>query len=427
MAAEAANFFTNLFKDTYAIVTIVASIVIFIYQNIKSKNERFKQYARDLYKENNTTAQITSAILLRSYLRPIFNTFKNPYEKDTLNLIVAILRHIPNGPFQKTLADSISYVRKADGQDFQHINLYSASIKPKYRIDFEINNKISDLDKRVSMRSADFYSSDITMCGIYHINAEKAIFLNCILCKSSFHNCILTNADFRYTDIHDLRFVDCELNGAKFKGAIGLSSATIFNSNTKEKQPLLNYLNEEGEFESWNNNIRYNYNNKPKKIFVSRLGEMNTKQKLYFNNMLDYLKQKYNCEYEQIRPEEYRDTEQISMIKNRISDCSGIIVFAFSQIHVNNGETVNKTQLINNEDYSSPWLHIETAMAKAIYNLPAMIITEDKIYCNGIFDDKIIENDNLMFKISYKGVLSREDEQTISHWNRAVEQHKVKE
>ena len=411
-------------ESAYAIITIIASVVIFIYQNIKSRNERFKQYACDLYKEGNTTAQITSAILLRSYLRPIFYVFKNPYEKDTLNLIVAILRHIPNGSLQKTLADSISYIKKADGQDFQHINLYSASIKPKYRINFEINNHTSDLNRRISMRCADFFCSDITLCGIYHVNAEKAVFYNCLLCKSSFHNCILIGADFRSADVHNLKFIDCNLSGAKFSNAIGLESAIVINSKTEERRPLINYINENGVFDDYQKELRYKYCDKPRQIFVSKLVEMNTKQKLYFNNVLDYLNQKYNCIYEQIQPNEYRESEQISMIKNRMSHCSGIIVFAFSQIHIDNGEIVNKTQQISNEDHSSPWLHIETAMAKAVYDLPALIITEDKTLCNGIFDDKVVANDDHMFKINYKGVLSNEDEQTIAHWSRFVEQYK---
>jgi len=108
-----------------------------------------------------------------------------------------------------------------------------------------------------------------------------------------------------------------------------------------------------------------------------------------------------------------------------MAQCSGIIVFAFSQIHIDSGEIVNKTQQICNEEYSSPWLHIETAMAKALYDFPVMIITEENISCNGIFDNKIISNDNLMFKINYRGVLSDKDESIISHWNRAVEQHKT--
>ena len=66
------------------------------------------------------------------------------------------------------------------------------------------------------------------------------------------------------------------------------------------------------------------------------------------------------------------------------------------------------------------------ASAKALYDFPTMIVTEDNTYCNGIFDDKIVNNDKLMFKINYKGLFTSEDEQTITHWNRAVEQYNVK-
>ena len=275
------------------------------------------------------------------------------------------------------------------------------------------------------MRCADFYCSDITLSGMYHIDAEKSVFYNCLLCKSSFYNCILKGADFRSADVHNLKFVDCDLTDAKFDGAIGLESAMVVNTATKKKNALINYLNEGGLFDDYCNTLRYKCNDTPKKIFVSRLGEMNTKQKLYFNYILDYLKQKYNYKYEQIHPQEYRESEQIPMIKNRMAQCSGIIVFAFSQIHIDNGEIVNKNQQISNEEFSSPWLHIETAMAKAIYDLPVMIITEDNISCNGIFDDKVVSNDSHMFKINYKGVLLDNDERLISHWNRAVEQHKT--
>ena len=102
-----------------------------------------------------------------------------------------------------------------------------------------------------------------------------------------------------------------------------------------------------------------------------------------------------------------------------------ISIFQFQGLEIENGEIVNRTQQISNEEYSSPWLHIETAMAKAIYDFPVMIITEGDILCNGIFDDKVVNNDNQMFKINYKGVLSDKDERLISHWNRAVEQHKA--
>ena len=55
----------DFFEFEHTIITIIAAIAVFAYQHFKHKNERFKQYASDLYREDNQTAQITSAILLR--------------------------------------------------------------------------------------------------------------------------------------------------------------------------------------------------------------------------------------------------------------------------------------------------------------------------------------------------------------------------
>ena len=38
-------------RNGYTIVTVIGAVVIFIYQRIKNDNERYKQYASDLYPE----------------------------------------------------------------------------------------------------------------------------------------------------------------------------------------------------------------------------------------------------------------------------------------------------------------------------------------------------------------------------------------
>lgn len=417
------DIFLNFVLNSYTLITIVGAVAIFFYQKNKLRSDRFKQYASDLYKEDNQTAQITSAILLRAYLRRIYFFFPNPYEKDTINLIVAILRHITNGNFQKTLADSISFISNADGQDFQYVNLHAASIKPKYRIDYEITKNAKNINKRVFLRSADFYRSDITQCCIYHINAEKAVFYDCLLCRTKFENCILKGADFRDADVNGVKFIDCELDGANFKGARCLNSAMV--KKGEESYHLIDCLNEGGIFDCYNKDRRYTEDAVTKRIFVSKLGVMNTKQLNCYNNIIELLKQKYHYEIEKIEQNEYWDSSQITMIKDRMSQCSGLLVFAFSHIHIADGQIVNKPKMITNEDYSSPWLHIETAMANALYNMPTMIVVEDNMFCNGIFDDKVVQNDDLMYKINYKGSLSEEDKQILSHWSRGVEKYKA--
>ena len=137
-----------------------------------------------------------------------------------------------------------------------------------------------------------------------------------------------------------------------------------------------------------------------------------------------HIKKQYNYTFEEIKPEDYWDSNQITMIKDRMAKCSGMIVFAFSYMKINEGKIANISQQIINEDYSSPWLHIEAAMANAMYNFPTMVFAEDNISCNGIFDDKVIQNDELMFKINFNGTLSDDDKESLSDWSRAVDRYK---
>jgi uncharacterized protein YjbI with pentapeptide repeats len=414
----------EIITNGYAIVTVLAAIVIFIFQYIRNYNERYKQYASDLYREDNQTAQITSAILLRSYLTPNWFGLNWSYVKSTLNLIAAILRHSVNGNLQKTLADSVSYVSKADGQDFQHANMYRCSIKPKSRIEYEITGNEKLLDKRLSLRCADFYKANISQSGLYSINADCAVFYESLLYGSTFHNCILTNADFRSADVHNLKFKDCELMGANFAGARRLDTVKVYDSKkSPDGESLLSYLNNKGVFVGRQSSQQYVTSNTSKKIFISKLGAPNTKQKLHYTQIKEYLQEKYKYQFDFIDPEDYRDSGQIEMIVNRMSECSGVLIFAFSYIHINEGNMVGVSNAISNEEHISPWLQIEAALANALYKLPCMIIAEDGVRCNGIFDENVINNEDLMFKINYTGTLSSLDEESLQDWSRLVDRH----
>ena len=416
--------FIGFISNGYTIVTALAAVAIFIFQYIKNNNDRYKQYASDLYREDNQTAQITSAILLRSYLTPKWMGLNRAYVKSTLNLIAAILRHSINGNLQKTLADSISYVSKADGQDFQHANMCKCSIKPKSIIEYEITGNEKLLHKRISLRCADFYKANISQSGIYSIDAECAVFYECLLYSTTFHNCILKNADFRCADVHNLKFKSCDLMGANFAGARRLDTVKVYESSKDANgECLLKYLNEDGVFVGPQSQQRYLTSNSPKKIFISKLGSMNTKQKLYYTNLIEYLKKKYKYQFDYIDPEDYRDSGQIEMIINRMSECSGVLIFAFSYIHINQGNMVGFVNTINNEEHISPWLQIEAALANALFKLPCMIVAEKGVCCNGIFDDNVIKNEDLMCKIDYTGVLSGGEEEELLNWSRLVDQH----
>ena len=111
------------------------------------------------------------------------------------------------------------------------------------------------------------------------------------------------------------------------------------------------------------------------------------------------------------------------MIVNRMSECSGILIFAFAYIHIDNGNMVGLSNLLRNEEHISPWLQIEAALANALYKLPCMVIAEEGVCCNGIFDSKIIKSEELLSRLDYKGKLSESDAEVFLQWSRMVDKH----
>jgi hypothetical protein len=302
--------------------------------------------------------------------------------------------------------------------------MHKCSIKPKSQVQYVLTGDKKLLENRISLRSADFFKADISESGLYNLNAEKAVFYESVLYGTTFHNCILRKADFRNADVHNLKFNNCQLMGANFAGARQLNTVKIYDKERNIKdESILNYLNKDGVFVGLQKQQQYQVSTDAKKIFISKLGSMNTKQDLYYKQLTEYLEKTFNYKFVYIDPKDYRDSGQIEMITNRMSECSGMLIFAFAYIHIDNGKMVGYTNTLQNEEHISPWLQIEAALANAMYKLPCIIIAENGVCCNGIFDEKVLQNEELLSKIDYTGVLSEADKLELKHWSRLVDQH----
>lgn len=65
--------------------------------------------------------------------------------------------------------------------------------------------------------------------------------------------------------------------------------------------------------------------------------------------------------------------------------------------------------------FSSPWLHIEVALANGM-QMPCLIIYEKNICRDGMFDDTIIQSDKNMFSLPYSDNITLEDKNMLCHW-----------
>lgn len=432
-----------MFTVASALISLFAAGIVFIYQHRKQDADMFSDCSKSLHSDNEVS-RITSAILLRSYLK------KKRFRKSAVNVYVALLRVLPNGNVQKTLADGIGYLLKARGQDFQKINMHDVLIKPQSYIDYEITENEKYKRSRIMMKRADFYRSKITECSIHSVDFDKAIFFETRFYKTAFRNCCFGKADFRSSDMNGVKFVDCDLEGADFKDAKRLDTAWVSGSHqvlrsyiTDEqgnekvvddknldpavtykkklftesyRKPLLDFLDESGCFTYKEKKGSYKIPEASNKVFVSRLGLMNPGQQIKYDRLLQYLSDTYQLEFVSLDRKEYMNHGQLNTIKDQMELCAGAVVFAFSYLNVEDSVAKKNCGVaVKSKSFTSPWIQIEAAFASSL-KLPTLIVMGDGVECDGIFDDKITSQDSLLYKFNYSGGLTEDNYEVIEDW-----------
>ena len=405
-------------------LVVIISLIVYLIQQQSRNAELYHSCTKSLYSDN-PIEQSTAAILLRSFLnwKLWMLPYKPNYSKDAKNLMVVLLRDSIPVKLQKTLADGFSYAGNLDGQDFQYVNMVDALIKPKSRIKYERTGRNVYKTDRISMCHADFYHAVLQECSINNVNANGAIFLSAILCGTSFKNCILNNANFENSNIRKVKFdQDCSLEGASFKGAVGIDTATIKINGDNDSHPLINFLDEKGIFHSKGvpEGQRYYPKNPKLTVFVSKLGSMDSKQRVQYDSAIDTLKRLDDIEIKKIEREHYPIVSQLIDVKTHLDYCDGCIIFAFEYLNIESGY-IHKNVVgedrkeIKKASYPSPWLHIEAALANG-QQIPCLIIYSDNICRDGMFDDAIIQPDKNLFAMPYSDTLTSENRRILLSW-----------
>lgn len=403
------------------IITFGAGIIVYYVQKSKEYSDLFLKCASQLNSQNESD-QIAGAVLMRAFIK------RRKYREKALLLISSFLQSLPNGNLQKILADSLSMCKSAKGHDFQSCNMYNALIKPSYYIRYELT-KVSFFKRlRLNFKAADFFEANLVQFNAKSVNFKGAVFYRALLRDAIFTNCILKDANFQESDLSGTRFKECNLEGAVFRNARRISEASVFYEKERRYVPLINFLTEKGVFSSVPemDKVRYVVEEAKKSIFVSRLGLMDSQQELYYNNILNYISDKFKVNFVSLDRTAYRKYGQLSMIQDNMSKCSGAIVFAFSHLSVAAGVICKNLkepykQEIKDCSYSSSWLQIETAFAKSM-NIPTLIVMEDGVRDDGIWDDFIVQYNTGLLKFTYEGTLEEQKQHKaiIDSWYNSV-------
>ena len=417
-------------------LTLIIPFTVYIVQQ-QSRNAQFFKNCTNSLQSDNPIEQSTAAILLRGFLkRPWWKFLYKPnYTKETKNLMVSLLNDKPiSVSLQKTVADGFSYASNLKGQDMQYVNMLGALIKPKYRIKYELAEnpilKAYYKHRRISFRNADFFHAVLQECSINNVNAKGVVFLSSILCRTSFKNCVFKNANFENSNVHKVKFdQDCILDGASFKGAIGIETATKKVKGEKDARPLIEFLDKNGIFHSTvlKQEERYVIKNEKINIFISKLGSMDSKQRMHYDSAISTIEKLGNVEIQKIERDQYPPVSQLTDIATHLDNCDGCVIFAFGYLNVTTG-FIHKN--VEGEDkrnvdktiFSSPWLHIEAALANG-KQIPCLIVYEENLCRDGMFDETIIQSDKNMFSMPYTDTLSVKDRNMLYRWFSLVREY----
>lgn len=415
----------NNFNSLFAILAAIAGAFVFYFQLKKWRDEMFFAYTNNLHSDDENT-RIAAAVSLRSFLS------RKNYKLRTIRIIVGLLKVLPNSRLQKTLGDSFSDVTNITEKDFQGVNFYNVLIKPKFFIEHNLKDKKGELDRYIKMLSVDFFEANLTEFNVTHVDFTKAVFRGTRMCSARFKKCILTKGDFKYADLDGVVFTDCTLEGADFKFARRIDKVVIIKTSVidgkikEDKFSLIEFLDAEGKYSSIKKNkIVYDLKEEKKKIFVSKLGAMNSYQQMCYDRIVQHIADNYKVEIVTLERAEYRKFGQLSTIKDVMSDCAGALVFAFSYMNIGNAVVhedldSDDKEYKKNCSYSSPWIQIETAFANLL-KLPTLVFVEKGVVADGVLDDMIVRVDNYLFKTIYVGGLTDDNKNTIVDWYDKVE------
>lgn len=406
------------------LVGIIIPFVVVLFQSRSHYEQLFRDCTNALHSKE-YSEQISAAILLRSfYKRRWYYWFRSPYAKEVTNVVVALLRSPIPLTLQKTLADSLSYAQDLDGQDLQGINIQNVSIKPEGAVKYETTQKTQYKEQRLSLRSSDFFHAVILGSNINYLDAQGAFLNYALLVGTVFHNCIFERAKFEYANMTGVTFdAACKLEGASFFGAIGLNTALIKTADNKQ-EALLDHLDSNGIFHKDIPNDKYTYAPTNLKIFVSKLGAMDSQQFLHYQKILSLIKQFKSISIEAINREDYATSSQLIDILTHMNGCDGCVIFAFEYLHVNKGcihENIvsSDSVVVDNKWFASPWLHIEAAIANG-QNIPCLIIYDEDLCRDGMFEPNVVSADNSLIAIPYSDLLSKNN---LIPWIQKVYEH----
>ena len=340
----------------------------YVFQStIRRREEYFKSFDTVVAQlsSSNPSSQLAAAVLMRRYF-DIGKIRKDAkLRSETVNVISAMLRVLPVGILQKTLADGLAYAVELQGADLQRANLQNAYLGVK------------EERKRIHVQKADLFMADLSYALMENIDGQESVFYNAVLFNARIKNSDFSRANFRGADLKGARFQNVLLFGADFNDAKNIPDGI--------KQVL-----EGGVVKSSEKITTAEQKNKGQ-VFFSMPGCLGKREETVtkeYKAILETLG--YSVFYYQ--KDDYPKFGQFTRVRESLQKSSAVIAFGFRQTRIEDGIALPgtpKESRITGKWLNTPWNEVEVGMA-LMRGLPILLVKDEGID-SGIFDEKLSE------------------------------------
>lgn len=368
----------------------------------KEEYQRAFDHTVEQLSSDKITAQLSAAVLLRRFYKVKFNIHrfikKSKIEErdsyflrnEAINVLASMLRTLPTGVYQKTLADGLSSC-----QDLSHADLQSVNLQNAY---------IGNDSYRINMSGVDFFCANLSKALVKKVDAVGCYFRDSILCDARFKDCNLSNSSFQGSDLTHTYFQNVILYGANFKNADNIPKE--ISEHIEDGICVCRDAITTSDLQ-------------PKhKIFFSMSGSLSHEDshltKVYeeYLNAKGYLVEKYSRD-------NYPQFGQLTAVKARIEKCDGMIVFGSNQILIKNGifrPNLSDEKVWENEWLSTSWNEIEVGMG-VMLGLPILLVQKKELR-NGIFDSCLNEIliDRTLDRTDYNNLRDLNKNESFMNW-----------
>lgn len=373
----------NFFSETAGIIALVAAITavvvgilkflindFFDFKNASKRKEESKdsltKIIANLSSQENTS-KLSAAIMLRRFLNTKISK-EFPYlQKEAINVIASMLKVLPTGVFQKTLADGLAYAVDLSNVDLQRTNLQDTYLGRKD-------------DMLILMDNTDLFLSDLSYALIEHVNG-KAIFYRSILFCSQIKNCDFSGATFREADLTNVCFKNVILKDADFAGAVNIPESI-------DKELV---LSDGKRIYPHTEPVTAKHSTLDRSIFFSMPSVMSKENELLTKDYKAYLEGLgYSVIY--YVKDDYPSFGQLNRIREKILASSAMVAFGFKQTNIHDATfrpQTNNEEKWNDKWLATPWNEIEVGMG-LMKGMPILLVKDPQIDM-GIFDSNLSE------------------------------------